>query len=225
MATSFTFRVNDGFTNSPNATVSITVAPVNDAPSFVKGADVTVAEDSSAFTQAGWATSISKGPANESAQTVSFVITGNTNAGLFSAGPAVSPTGALTFTPAANAFGSATITLKITDSGGTANGGVDESATQTFNITVTPVNDAPVCQNTSLTTAEDTVGSTAPVLHRRRWRHADLLDRRPAGTNGTAAVVAGDARSTPRTPTSTAPTRSPIGPTTGPSTATPPPST
>ena len=75
-----------------------------------------------------WATGISAGPANESSQTVSFVVTNNTNTALFSAGPAVSPTGVLTYTPAANANGSATVTLKITDNGGTANGGVDDSA-------------------------------------------------------------------------------------------------
>ena len=49
----------------------------------------------------------------------------------------------LTFTPAANAFGTATITLRLEDNGGTANGGVDTSAPQTFVITVTDVNDAP----------------------------------------------------------------------------------
>src|SRR5262249_29566098 len=90
-----------------------------------------------------WATDLSPGPSNEAAQTLAFVITNNTNSALFSAGPAVSPTGVLTYTPAANANGNATITLKVTDSGGTANGGVDASPPQSFTITVTPVNDAP----------------------------------------------------------------------------------
>ena len=135
---------------------------MNDAPSFIKGANVTVAEDFGAFTQAGWATSISKGPANELTQTVSFVIDSNTNPGLFSAGPTVSPTGALTFTTTAHAFGLATIGVRITDNGGVFSGGVDTSAVQTFTITVTAVNDAPTCADVSLTTAEDTTGSTAP---------------------------------------------------------------
>ena len=43
----------------------------------------------------------------------------------------------LTFTPAANATGSATITLVAQDTGGTALGGVDTSAPQSFTITVT----------------------------------------------------------------------------------------
>ena len=73
----------------------------------------------------------------------------NDNNALFSAQPAVSSTGALTFTTAANANGSATVSVKIKDDGGTANGGVDESAVQTFTITVSPVNDAPDASNNS----------------------------------------------------------------------------
>ncbi len=68
---------------------------------------------------------------------------------MFAAGPAVSSTGTLTYTPAANANGSATITLRLQDNGGTANGGVDTSAAQNFTITVNPVNDPPVAQNKS----------------------------------------------------------------------------
>ncbi|MCB1601903.1 MAG: GDP-mannose 4,6-dehydratase, partial [Xanthomonadales bacterium] len=107
---------------------------VNDAPSFVKGPDPTVLEDAGAQTVAGWATAISAGPADESGQTLTFNVTGNTNPALFAAGPAISPTGTLTFTPAADANGSATITLALMDNGGTANGGVDTSAAQTFVI-------------------------------------------------------------------------------------------
>src|SRR5207244_1768422 len=108
----------------------------------VKGADQTVNEDAGPQTRLGWASFINPGP-NESSQTVHFNIVGNTNPALFSAAPAVSAIGTLTFTPAADANGSAAITLNIQDDGGTANGGVDKSAAQTFAITVTAVNDAP----------------------------------------------------------------------------------
>src|SRR5262249_8067287 len=67
--------------------------------------------------------------------------------GLFSAGPVITADGTLVYTPAANANGSATITLVLKDNGGTDNGGVDTSAAQTFTITVNPVNDAPVLDN------------------------------------------------------------------------------
>ncbi len=46
------------------------------------------------------------------------------------------PNGTLTFTPATGATGSATVTVRIHDNGGTAGGGVDTSAPQTFTITV-----------------------------------------------------------------------------------------
>ncbi|MFN7985947.1 MAG: Ig-like domain-containing protein [Thermoanaerobaculia bacterium] len=134
---------NGGADTSAPQTFVVTVNAVNDVPSFTKGADQTVNEDAGAQTASPWATAISAGPADEAAQTLTFLVTGNTNPGLFSAGPAISPTGVLTYTPAANASGTATVTLVLKDSGGTANGGVDTSAAQTFVITVNNVNDPP----------------------------------------------------------------------------------
>ena len=124
-------------------TFMLTVNAVNDAPSFVKGADQTVNEDAGSQTVANWATAISRGAGDEIDQTVTFQVTGNTNTALFSAGPAIDAFGELTYTPAANANGSATITINLKDNGGTANGGVDTSAPQSFNITLNPRNDAP----------------------------------------------------------------------------------
>ncbi|HVF35788.1 MAG TPA: Ig-like domain-containing protein [Candidatus Saccharimonadia bacterium] len=127
---------------SDDATVAITITPVNDAPSFTKGADVVVAEDSGAASLSGWATAMSAGPSDESAQSVSFEVTANTDTSLFSAAPVVAPNGALSFTPAPDANGTATITLRARDNGGTENGGVDASPGQTFTITITPAVDA-----------------------------------------------------------------------------------
>jgi autotransporter-associated beta strand protein len=121
---------------------SIDVAFRNIAPFFTAGSDQTVLEDAGAQALPNWATAISAGSPLESGQTVGFVAT-NSNTTLFTVQPAISPTGTLTFTPAADANGSATVTVKIGDNGGTANGGVDSSAVQTFKITVTSVNDAP----------------------------------------------------------------------------------
>ena len=152
---------NGGVDTSAPQTFKIYVTPVNDAPSFTKGADQTVLEDAAAVS-VSWATAISAGPANEASQTVDFVITNNTNPGLFSVAPAVAPNGTLTYTVAANANGNATITLKIHDNGGTANGGVDESATQSFLITVTPVNDVPsFVKGADQTVLEDAGAQTA----------------------------------------------------------------
>ncbi|MBA2480826.1 MAG: tandem-95 repeat protein, partial [Planctomycetes bacterium] len=127
---------------SPAQTFSITLTAVNDAPSFTKGADQTVLEDALAQSISGWATAIASGPANEAAQVVSFSVTSD-NAALFAVAPALSATGVLSFTAAANANGVAVITIVANDDGGTANGGIAASAAQTATITVTPVNDAP----------------------------------------------------------------------------------
>jgi ELWxxDGT repeat protein len=132
--------VSDG-SLSASETFTVTVNSVNDAPSFTAGTNVTVLEDSGAYA-AAWASAISAGPANESGQTVSFNVANDNNA-LFSVQPSIAADGTLTFTPAANANGSATVTVSVTDSGGTANGGVDTSGTQTFTINVNSVNDAP----------------------------------------------------------------------------------
>ena len=138
---------NGGVDTSAAQTFTITVNEVNDIPSFTAGPNQTVNEDAAAQSLA-WATAISAGPANESTQTLSFNITGNTNPSLFSGvngvAPAISSAGVLTYRPGANQNGTTTITLQIQDSGGTTNSGVDTSATQSFMITVSPVNDAPV---------------------------------------------------------------------------------
>ena len=142
-ADSFTYTVSDGQGGTATATVSLTVAAVNDAPTFTKGADQTVQENAGPQSVANWATAISRGPADESGQAVSFTLTSN-NPALFAVLPAVASDGGLIFTPAANASGSATVTVVLRDNGGTTNGGVDASAPQTFTITVRPANQAPV---------------------------------------------------------------------------------
>ncbi|HWT01240.1 MAG TPA: tandem-95 repeat protein, partial [Pyrinomonadaceae bacterium] len=141
-----TVTVSDGGggTETVSRTFSINVTPVNDAPSFTKGADQTVGEDAGPQTLSNWATAISAGAANESGQVLSFTVTNNNNA-LFSQQPAISPAGTLTYTPAMNASGAATVTVTLKDGSGTANSGQDMSSPpQTFDITVNAANDAPV---------------------------------------------------------------------------------
>jgi hypothetical protein len=130
---------NDGASTSP-LVFTLTVTNVNDMPSFTAGPNVTVDEDSAPYS-AAWATAISAGP-SENTQTVSFTTTNDNNA-LFAVQPAISPSGVLSFTLAADAFGTATVSATIHDNGGTANGGVDASAAQSFTITVRGVNDDP----------------------------------------------------------------------------------
>ncbi|MGH2511078.1 MAG: tandem-95 repeat protein, partial [Candidatus Limnocylindrales bacterium] len=133
----------NGGVDHTTKTMTITVTPVNQAPSFTGGGNSLILEDGGAQTLSAWATNLSRGPSNESSQVLDFIVTNNNN-GLFSVQPAVDPSsGNLTYTPAADANGSALVTVKLHDSGGTANGGVDTSPAQTMTITVTAVNDAP----------------------------------------------------------------------------------
>jgi Bacterial Ig domain len=126
--------------------VNVAMSQVNDAPGFTAGPNQTVAEDSGAHSVPGWATGISAGPAEESGQALTFQVS-NSNTSLFSAQPEVTPEGKLTYTPAANVSGSADVSVRLKDNGGIANGGVGESAKQTFTINVTAVNDAPIVSN------------------------------------------------------------------------------
>ena len=131
---------------------------MNDTPSFTVGPNQSAPASSGAKSIAGWATAISSGP-NES-QTLDFIVT-STNPGLFSVAPAVSPTGTLTYTPTAST-GTSTVSVRIHDNGGTANGGVNQSAIQTFTITNTTPNTAPTISNiTNRTINED--GKTGAV--------------------------------------------------------------
>ncbi len=137
----FTYQASDGTLNSATATVTITVNPVNDPPTFTAGPDQAAQGGGGPVTVTGWATNISPGAANESGQTVTFTVTNDTP-GAFTPGqqPAVDPAGTLTFQPAAIVLVPTRVTVTVTahDDGGTANGGQDTSAPQQFTITITP---------------------------------------------------------------------------------------
>ncbi len=171
----------------------VTVASVNDEPSFVKGPDQVVDEDAPAQSVTGWATGISPGPANESGQTVSFSVT-NDNNGLFASQPAVDSGGALSYTPAPDAFGSATVSVTAIDDGGTANGGDDTSDAQTFTITVTSVNDQPVAMDDSASTPEETQVTVDLVANDSAGPANELatLTLQPLGGTGLEAEIVGN---------------------------------
>lgn len=131
---SFTYRASDGSATSTSA-VHITVQPVNDPPSFQLAGDQSVSATAGAQTVASFATGITAGP-NEN-QALQFQVTVTSGAELFSAGPAISPDGTLTYTPAGTQ-GVAQVSVQLKDDGGTANGGSDTSPAQTFSITLGP---------------------------------------------------------------------------------------
>jgi len=71
-------------------------------------------------------------------QGLKYVIVNNTNPGLFATQPAINAlTGNLTFkVKGGTVTGEAVLTIKLTDLGGTLNGGVNESPTQQLTIRV-----------------------------------------------------------------------------------------
>ncbi|HPF99264.1 MAG TPA: Ig-like domain-containing protein [Kiritimatiellia bacterium] len=131
-ADSFTFRANDGKTNSNTATVSITVTPVNDAPT-ANGQSVSTPEDTTrAITLTG---------SDPETNALSYeIVTYPANGSLWGTLPN------LTYGPSLNFNGSDSFTFRVND-------GSLTSAPATVSITVTAVNDAPVADNQTVYTA------------------------------------------------------------------------
>ncbi|MFY0602143.1 MAG: DUF4347 domain-containing protein [Cyclobacteriaceae bacterium] len=117
----------------------VTFAP-NNEPSFsLPGSpNQTVSQSASATTVSSFASSISDGDSDT--QTLTFNVS-NDNNGIFSVQPDIDETtGNLTFTPLASTFGKATVTVSLSDDGGTASGGDDTSPNQSFDVFITPDN-------------------------------------------------------------------------------------
>ncbi len=134
-----------GFSNDANLVRVIQpVLPVNDAPSFSASDPPSVINTSGVVQFYGWA-SFAPGPSNESDQlAVAYIVSAVSNPSLFAAGfaPRViskGGSGTLQFAPASTTTsGTSTFSVRVRDTGGTANGGVDLSPAQTFTITITP---------------------------------------------------------------------------------------
>ena len=144
----FTYKVTDGsLTAALEATVAITVTAVNDAPVAANGTLTTLEDTPASGTLV--ATDVD-------GDTLTYSIVTNGTKGTATVTNAV--TGAFTYTPNANANGTDSFTYKAND--GTANSNVS-----TVNLTIAAVNDAPVANNDSFSTPEDTtVVVVAPGL-------------------------------------------------------------
>ncbi len=124
---------------------TVSIKPVNDAPTFDFPASrsLTAPEDSGARTVNGFISNITSGGGSyESEQTLTAFLVVADNLALFSAQPVIDASGTLRFTPAANAAGTATVTVTLTDNGDTDFGGTNRKIDQ-FVLTINPVNDAP----------------------------------------------------------------------------------
>jgi hypothetical protein len=172
---------NGGVDTSPEQTFTITITAVNHAPTFTLIANNTAPEDAGPQSGTGALTNASAGP-NESGQKLTLTVTNDHNS-LFSVQPSIDlNTGMLTYTSAPNANGSATVTVKLQDDGGTANGGVDQT-TKTLTITVTPVDDAPVITGVYGPSQPTGLGGSVSVTG--RFTDVDLGDTPPDSHSGT----------------------------------------
>lgn len=165
---SMTYRNYDGSAQSGNSgTVSITVTPVNDPPTVSQPSSITFLED--AYDTQRYSlqlTGITTGPSNESSQTIK-AISGSVTSGNTSLLKSISgnPVGNwFYFNSVENANGTATVTITVQDSGGTANGGID-STTTSFVVNVTPVDDPPYLATPlpTISTTEDDAATTVDL--------------------------------------------------------------
>src|SRR5690606_23306076 len=121
-------------------TASLTIHPVNDPPVFTiagdpDNTDVPLVPQ----TFPNFATGIGPGGGqDEKGQTLTFQVNPRPGGIPLLAGPSLSTSGTLSFTLLPGVVGSATYDVTLKDNGGTANGGQDTSAAQSFTITVGP---------------------------------------------------------------------------------------
>ncbi len=173
-ADSFTYHLSDGLLTSNTATVSLAVAPVNDAPvNTVPGAQSLNEDSSLTFSLAnGNALSVADVDAGTAPVRVTLTVTsgtltlsgttgldfsgavpgaqgdGTADAAMTFAGTLADVSAALDglfYVPNADYNGAAVLTLNVDDQGNTGAGGA-LTDTDTVSLTVNPVNDAPVAE-------------------------------------------------------------------------------
>jgi VCBS repeat-containing protein len=148
---SFTYKANDGSFDSNVVTVALTVTPVNDAPVAMNDIG-TVAEDGS-LTKSAAAGVLGNDTDAEGQPLTAAKVTDPAHGTL-----SLNSNGGYTYTPAANYNGPDSFTYK-------ANDGTSDSNFATVAITVTPVNDAPVAANDTLSVHQDgTLTGAAPGI-------------------------------------------------------------
>jgi len=145
----YTVNDNNGLTSN-QATISITVTPVNDPPTAVNDA-ITTNEDVSVNLNVTTNDTDIDGTINAATVDLNTGTAGIQNANTTAAGSwSVNATGVVTFAPALNFSGSATLPYTVNDNGGAT------SNAATITITVTAVNDAPLAVSDAASTNEDT---------------------------------------------------------------------
>ncbi len=138
---SFSYRVNDGFTNSNIATVSLNISAMNDAPTATNDAATTTQNNSVTISV------LSNDSDIEGSTLTPSVVASPANGSVI-----VNANGTLTYSPAANFQGTDSFTYLVSD--GSLNSNV-----ATVSVTVTRSNVVPVASNDSATIDEDTTAT------------------------------------------------------------------
>jgi hypothetical protein len=106
---------------------------------------------------------------------------------MFDVAPAIAANGTLTFQAKAGVPGSAVVTVRLKDDGGTANGGSDTSIARTF--TINNVLSGSIAPPANRLVLED--GTTGPIPFTVTWLN-------PGSTNRTVTVTSGDTQLLPQ---------------------------
>ncbi len=171
----FTYTASDGAVTTGAATVTITVASVNDTPS-ASGDSYSTSEDTQLTVAAS---GVLANDADVDGDTLTAVVVSGPSSGTLT----LSANGSFDYTPAPNFHGVATFTY-------TASDGEVTTGAAMVTITVASVNDAPSASGDSYSTSEDTpltIGAVAGVLANDTDVDGDTL---------TAVVVSGPSRGT-----------------------------
>jgi len=137
----FTYKLCDADNDCSTATVSITIAPVDDLPTAVNDV-VSTNEDTPVSSNAA----TNDTPSGDGGNTWSLV---GTNGGAAHGTVTMNPDGTYTYTPAANYNGGDVFTYKLCDAD-------NDCSTATVTVTINSVDDAPIAVNDIATTNEDT---------------------------------------------------------------------
>ncbi|WP_257558340.1 tandem-95 repeat protein [Sphingobium sp. CFD-2] len=166
---SFVLTASDGNGGTVTQTVNVTVTAENDAPTFSSATrSLTTSEDE--------AMSFAPGASDVDGDTLTYAVSAATGGSA-----TVGADGRVTFTPTADFSGDASFVLTASDgNGGTAN--------QTVNVTVAPVNDAPVFASAELA-VEASEDESVTIEASAQDIDGDALTYSVSGaTNGMVAV-------------------------------------
>jgi len=154
----------DSSEQSYEQTFAISVFVFNHAPTLMLAADrVAVETNVGPVARPNFVSAVTTGDNWQFLDSISYLISNDNNA-LFSIQPTIASDGTLTFTPAEDTSGSAIVTVRAQDTGGTANGGQDTSEPRTFTIIVRN-NTAPTDITLSTTTIPENNLPGAIIAH------------------------------------------------------------